>query len=369
VSELYGENLEGSGEQHADRDTTTTERRAEPRTRHEVIAEARAGPAAGVDDPDDDPHTEPAATYDSARSERAEPRSRQEAIAEARTGPAAGVDSPDDNPDTDGDTEHVASYETPRDERAEPRTRQEAIAEARAGPAAGANDPDSDPDPKALAGSDRGHGEMADPYTRGELVDQARSGTGPLTETASGQLVAKDAADQTAPAGTRLSDVSENHIPEQASQERGRDAQDRQGGETPHRWFGVIQADRTIGDLTPIGIGLKPTGEQLREMESDDLPAFDRFRKVAYEHADDIKDAVERTANGMHDLLDRPTPAGQLEGTPHKHPQGDAPVQAPHTADLVVGAMAAGVLISEGLRTIRNMVERRKVPDDASDRR
>ena len=60
------------------------------------------------------------------------------------------------------------------------------------------------------------------------------------------------------------------------------------GHDGPYRRLSVVQADRTIGDTTPSGIGLKPTGEQLRDMESDKLSRADRFRKEFYRKADDI---------------------------------------------------------------------------------
>lgn len=75
--------------------------------------------------------------------------------------------------------------------------------------------------------------------------------------------------------------------------------------------FTVIQADRTIGDTTPTGIGLKPAGEQLRDLESDRLSRGDRLRRNVCERADDIQDVTEKNAGTLQGLFGAHRPAGQ----------------------------------------------------------
>jgi len=53
-------------------------------------------------------------------------------------------------------------------------------------------------------------------------------------------------------------------IPRDNDQERG----ERDGKASPR--FSVVEAERTLGDTSPTGIGLKPTGEQLLEMKGDE---------------------------------------------------------------------------------------------------
>jgi hypothetical protein len=73
----------------------------------------------------------------------------------------------------------------------------------------------------------------------------------------------------------------------------------------------VAEADRTIGDTTPAGIGLKPDGDQLRRLESDRVARADRFRKNVYDRVEDIQDATEKTAGTLQGLLDAHRPTGQ----------------------------------------------------------
>jgi hypothetical protein len=44
----------------------------------------------------------------------------------------------------------------------------------------------------------------------------------------------------------------------------------------PYSWLHVVDAERTAGDTTPTGIGLKPSGEQLLDMEAASDPAWTR---------------------------------------------------------------------------------------------
>ena len=68
------------------------------------------------------------------------------------------------------------------------------------------------------------------------------------------------------------------------------------GHHGPRYQVTAVEADRTLGDTTPTGIGLKPDGDQLRDMESDRLARADRFRRNVHERVEDIQDVTEKTA-------------------------------------------------------------------------
>ena len=77
----------------------------------------------------------------------------------------------------------------------------------------------------------------------------------------------------------------------------------------------------------PGRIGRKPTGEQLRDMESDKLSRGDRFRKKVYERADDIQDVTEKNASTLQGIFGAHRPAGQ-DVTYTAQPAIDRPVTA-----------------------------------------
>jgi hypothetical protein len=120
--------------------------------------------------------------------------------------------------------------------------------------------------------------------------------------------------------------------------------------------------DRTLGDTTPTGIGLKPTGDQLLDMETDD-PAesrLDRFLRKATEEADDLHDGVGSAAEAIHDFRLSPGGAAQAyEGHGgHDHP---APLDSQGVNDMVGGAaLTAVVMVTAARRWIWN---RRKEAD------
>jgi hypothetical protein len=109
--------------------------------------------------------------------------------------------------------------------------------------------------------------------------------------------------------------------------------------------FSVVEAERTLGDTTPTGISLKPTGEQILDMEGDTLSRADRFRKNVYERADDIKDVTEKTAGTLQGLLGAHRPTGH-EVAITAEPAAETPPPQPldagsiATAGLVVGLLA-----------------------------
>jgi hypothetical protein len=110
--------------------------------------------------------------------------------------------------------------------------------------------------------------------------------------------------------------------------------------------------DRTIGDTTPTGVGRKPTGEEIFDIEGDESGEglLDRLLNKATEGADDLHDAVGNAAETVHDLrLPGPAPGG---GHVHEvHPvQEPAPPAGPAVSDLFGSVALAGVALLTGIR-------------------
>ncbi len=114
----------------------------------------------------------------------------------------------------------------------------------------------------------------------------------------------------------------------------------------------VAEADRTVGDTTPTGIGLKPTGEQLRDMESDNpsRSRLDRMLDRALDRADDIHDSAGETAEAIT-AFRHPDPAlsahqAYAGHVTHDHPQP----QGPPVNDMVGSTVVVAVAALAGLR-------------------
>jgi hypothetical protein len=97
---------------------------------------------------------------------------------------------------------------------------------------------------------------------------------------------------------------------DQAMYDSGRGADEP--GDTPSPRFSVVEADRTLGDTTPTGIGLKPTGDQLLGMDGDKPPhsRLDRFIDRAFEDADDLHDGVGDMGEAIENLRSAPAASG-----------------------------------------------------------
>jgi hypothetical protein len=109
---------------------------------------------------------------------------------------------------------------------------------------------------------------------------------------------------------------------------------------------------RTVGDTTPTGIGRKPTGAEIFEMEGDDSSEsrLDRLLKEVTDDADDTRDAATNLSETLHDLrLPGPSPDG---GHVHEgHSVSDPPPSAgPGYSDLVGSAVLVGVAMLTGIR-------------------
>jgi hypothetical protein len=86
----------------------------------------------------------------------------------------------------------------------------------------------------------------------------------------------------------------------------------QEAGDTSSPRFSVIEADRTLGDTTPTGIGLKPTGDQLLGIDGDKPPhnRLDRFIDRAFEDADDLHDGVGDIGEAIDNLRLAPAASG-----------------------------------------------------------
>lgn len=148
----------------------------------------------------------------------------------------------------------------------------------------------------------------------------------------------------------------------------GRQDRGAQGGETrqehadgqdrPDFRVRVVRADRTIGDTTPTGIGLKPSGEQLRDMDSDKLSRRARFRKELYRDAEDIQDATEKTATDVVALLGARPPAGHAETV--ALPSIEASPPPADAGSLATAGLALGLLADRFITWAREQHRQRK---------
>ncbi len=180
------------------------------------------------------------------------------------------------------------------------------------------------------AGTPAGDRELAEPRSRQEVAEEARADGGPFPSSADGD-------------------------------QRGEaDPADADGQDRADRSFSVVQADRTLGDTTPTGIGLKPTGEQLRDMESDQLSRADRFRKNVYERADDIKDVTEKNAGTLQGLLGAHGPTGH-EVTMTTEPAIEtSPLQPLDAGSIAAAGLVVGVLADRAIHWAREWLRRPK---------
>jgi hypothetical protein len=132
---------------------------------------------------------------------------------------------------------------------------------------------------------------------------------------------------------------------------------ERPEGEGHDQRVSVVQLepeDRTFGDTTPSGIGLKPTGEQLKQMENDN-PAerrINRFIDKAVEEADDVHDAMGHIGGAFQadfsPEANSPGPgSGHHSYTVHDTP---APPEDPGMNDAIGNVAVVAVVAAVGVR-------------------
>jgi hypothetical protein len=125
-----------------------------------------------------------------------------------------------------------------------------------------------------------------------------------------------------------------------------------EGPDTHYPWLSVAEADRTVGDTTPTGIGLKPTGEQLRDMEGDNpsRSRLDRLLDRAVDRADDIHDAAGENAEAIT-AFRHPDPALSAHQAYTGHAARDHPQpQGPPVNDMVGSTVVVTVAALAGIR-------------------
>lgn len=119
--------------------------------------------------------------------------------------------------------------------------------------------------------------------------------------------------------------------------------------------FTVVHASpemRTFGDDTPTGIGLKPTGDQVVEMENDKASRAERARRefLSGERLGDAFDATDEWAQTGQDLFRRP-PTGQHIEVPTHGPAFTAmPQQEIDPGSVATAALALGIVGAECVR-------------------
>lgn len=117
-------------------------------------------------------------------------------------------------------------------------------------------------------------------------------------------------------------------------------------------------ADRTVGDTTPTGIGLKPTGSELVRMENEEASKPEKLRSKFLEGIDDINDAARENASLGHDLLTRHHPPAGHAVTEVPHPAPEASHEGGAAPDITSAGLVAGILLIEAARLTRDRLTR-----------
>lgn len=145
-------------------------------------------------------------------------------------------------------------------------------------------------------------------------------------------------------------------IPRDNGQER------RDGDGQPYLRFSVVGAERTVGDTTPTGIGLKPTGEQLLEMDGDDpsRSRLDRLFDEAFKDADDVRDIAGHIGEAIEaDVRSGPGPSGHPRSyhastaVAHDHPSPPGPAVSDVVGSVAVTGVATIVAIRHAISELR----------------
>jgi hypothetical protein len=135
---------------------------------------------------------------------------------------------------------------------------------------------------------------------------------------------------------------------------------DQHGHDWPLTVVHLDPEDRTVGDDTLTGIGLKPTGDQLRNIESDKLSRGDRLRRNVYERMDDFRDASEKNAGALEGFLGshRPTGHDVVHAT---QPAIEAPQSPPaDVGSIATAGLVLGLLADRAIHQAREWLRRSK---------
>jgi hypothetical protein len=119
--------------------------------------------------------------------------------------------------------------------------------------------------------------------------------------------------------------------------------------------FMVVHASpemRTLGDDTPTGIGRKPTGDQVVEMEDDKASRAERARGefLSGERLGDAFDATNEWARTGQDLFRRPPTGQHIEVPAHGPAFAAMPQQEIDPGSVATAALALGIVGAECVR-------------------
>jgi hypothetical protein len=292
-----------------------------------------------------------------AEEQLPEPRTRQEAAADTWDSSPDDPDGDELSADYDGD---VAALLAAEQELPEPRTRQEAAADTWDGatqpgdadPGAFSGDPASeyDGDVAALIASEQ---RLPERRTRQEAAagtwdDTKTSQGGGLDDSTDGTGPSQSAAGMEPPARNVEKDSTPDPYEHQVA------VHSTDGTDAPVTVEHLPPEARTLGDTAPTGIGLKPTGTEIFDMESDDPGenSLDRLLKRANEDPDDLRDTISNTAETLHDL--RLPGSGPSSGHAYEgHPVHEsAPPAGPAFSDLTGSVVLVGVALLTGIRHV-----------------
>ena len=300
-----------------------------------------------------------------AEDQLPEPRTRQEAAA------ATWDDSPDDPADDglaaeyDGD---VAALLASEEQLPEPRTRQEAAATTwddttQPGdddPGSFAGDPASEYDGDVaafLAAEDQ----LPEPRTRQEAAAT-------WDDTSTSQATEPDTStDRTSPSqpDTVMEPPARNNEGEDGTPgpTEGQIAGHAQGGtDVPVTVAYLPPEARTVGDITPTGIGRKPTGAEILDMEGDKRTEspLDRLFDEMVKGADDIADGSGAVGEAIV-IDDRPAPGPSGHSRPYHattntapdHPDPPNPGANDAISSMTIIGVAAAVALRHALSALR----------------
>jgi hypothetical protein len=289
-----------------------------------------------------------AVAEDAASQRRAEPRTRDQYAEAVRAsgspmqrdqGPGSG-----ESPETGrSDESGTGAAQVADRQRAEPRDRVTYADDMRAGHGA-AGDLDEADAPAGLAALDSSPapgGHQADQAADEEAGDRPDGRSGPEQH----DEVTFGAADTRASPAGRDSGPAEPVVRPDGPEQ----------GDTADPRFSVVEAERTLGDTTPTGIGLKPTGDQLIGLE-DDKPShsrLDRFISKTFEDADDLHDGIGDLGEAVDSLRTAPTASGHSPShdaytvAVHDRPP---PPPGPGVSDVVGSVAISAVAALAGVR-------------------
>lgn len=129
---------------------------------------------------------------------------------------------------------------------------------------------------------------------------------------------------------------------------------DQEGHDVPITVVHLAPEDRTLGDDAPDGVGSKPTGEQLLQMETDDPKEnrADKFFDAVFERMDDVHDATSDISHAVQE--DLPHGPAQQPSSGHigyvVHDQPTPPPDSAGNGDMVANLTVVGVMTAVGIR-------------------